>query len=408
MGALPFFVVPYLYVAPISWAGWPGPVKGAEVSLLDGFSLAVLLSTPSTRIPVSIKLSFGIIAVALIISTCAGYQVIPAGFYAWQCVRAVLLFVAVARICASDRRALVALISGGGVGLGFEAIMALHQYLLGDPRPGGNLGHANFLGLASDFVVYPTLALLLGGRRLIGPGIVLLAGLLIAVIGGSRATLGLFAAGSLLTVLLSLIHRRTSRKIGFAAAFALLLVVSVPVLSWSTHRRTQADLNSSDLERSAMKLAASMMISDHPLGVGANQYVIVANTGGYSARAGVPWNADDRAAPVHDAYYLVAAELGIPGLIGLIALLASFISVGFRCLGRLNGDQNSELLPGLLAAMIVVSVHIAFEWVFMHFVLHYLLALCAGMLVAVAAYARKPKAESAAVYRAKSNLSHAS
>ena len=66
------------------------------------------------------------------------------------------------------------------------------------------------------------------------------------------------------------------------------------------------------------------MIADHPLGVGANQYVIVANTGGYSARAGVPWNTDERAAPVHDAYYLVTAELGFLGLFGLCRLASQF------------------------------------------------------------------------------------
>ncbi|MEO8456053.1 MAG: hypothetical protein ABI454_12930, partial [Sphingomicrobium sp.] len=113
------------------------------------------------------------------------------------------------------------------------------------------------------------------------------------------------------------------------------------------------------------------------------QYVVVANTGGYSARAGVAWNEANRAAPVHDTYYLITAETGFLGLIGLISILASFIAVGLRCFRRHIPDERGELVPGLLATMVLVAIHINFEFVFMHFVLHYLFAITAGMLVAV-------------------------
>ena len=39
---------------------------------------------------------------------------------------------------------------------------------------------------------------------------------------------------------------------------------------------------------------------------------------------------------------------------------------------------------------IVASVHISFEWVFMHFVLHYMFAIGAGLLVGVLARSRSP------------------
>jgi hypothetical protein len=396
MGALPLFVVPYLYVAPISWAGWAGPVKGIEVSLLDAVALAVVLSTPRVPIPLSLKLSFGIIVLAIGISTSVGYQTMPALFYAWQLLRAVLLFTAVARLCAADRRAPLALMAGLGVALVCESIYAAFQFHGGDFRPGGNLGHSNFLGLASDFVVFPALALLLGGRRIVGPVLIVAAGFLIAVVGGSRATLGLFAIGSLLTIVLSLFQGRTSKKMAFAGAAALMMLVSAPLVIWAAERRTEVDKLSSDEDRASMKLAATMMVTDHPLGVGADQYVLVANMAGYSARAGVPWNESDRAAPVHDTYYLVTAELGFLGLVGLLSLFGSLIVFGWKALGRATGDDSSELIPGLLGAMIIVAVHISYEWVFMHFVLHYMLAIAAGLLVAlvmrskVAGKARRP------------------
>ena len=59
---------------------------------------------------------------------------------------------------------------------------------------------------------------------------------------------------------------------------------------WAMSRRTETKIASSDTERTAMKQAAKMIIADHPIGLGANQYVVVTNTGGYSARAGVAWN----------------------------------------------------------------------------------------------------------------------
>lgn len=384
IGALPFFLLPHLYVAPVSWAAWPGPVKGIEVSALDAVALAVLFSTPRFHIPTSLKLSCGLIVLALVMSTTAGFQTFPALFYAWQLLRVVIVFLAVTRLCASVSDAPIALLAGAGLGLTFEAFLAAHQYLGGDPRPGGNFGHSNFLGLASDFVVFPTLALLMGGKRFLWPAIVVVSGLAIAILGGSRATLGLFAIGSLITIILSLKHRRTPKKYAFAGTAALAMLIAAPAVIWVADRRSETDKVSSDQDRVLMKSAAAMMISDHPLGVGADQYVIVANTGGYSARAGVPWDPSDRSAPVHDFYYLVTAELGFVGLFGLLAILASLVVIAFRALGRFTQDQASELIPGFAAMMIVVLVHISYEWVFMHFALQYLFAISSGALIAMA------------------------
>lgn len=383
MGALPFFVVPSLYVAPISWAGWPGPVKGLEVSLIDALAVAILLATRAqARTPTSLKAIFCFIGLALVISTIAGFQAMPAIFYIWQLLRTILLFLAAFRLCSAVPKAPLAILSGAGIGLIYEAIYAAYQYSHGDPRPGGNLGHSNFLGLASSMVTFPALALALAGRRAILWSIIVLAGLVLAVVGGSRATLGLYGIGSMLTIFLSVRHRRTGRKMAAAVSAVLLLLIASPFMYSAIERRSDADKASSNEERSSMKLAASMMIADHPLGVGGDQYVLIANTGGYSARAGVPWSTANRSAPVHSTYYLITAEFGFLGLVSFLALLTTFVLMGFRMLGRPWGDETSELVPGLVASMIIVCIHIGFEWVFMHFVLHYLFALTTGILVA--------------------------
>lgn len=391
LGALPFIISQGLYVAVISWATWLGPVKGVEVSLLDGVVIAILIATRPAKVPLSLKIIFGFIVLAWTVSTIAGGQTLPSLFYATQLVRAVLLFAAVVRLCAEVPNAPLAILAGSGVGLCYEAILATREYLAGDPRPGGNLGHSNFLGLASSLVTFPALSLAIGGRRTFLPAMVVAAGLVTALVGGSRATLGLFVIGSALTLMLSVRHRRTSRKMAFAGGATLLLLLCAPVMLWALNQRSEADKQSSNQERASMKLAAKMMIADHPLGVGPNAYVLVANVGGYSQRAGVAWDYGSRSAPVHSAYYLITAEFGFLGLLSFVALLINLLLLGVKMLGRAWPEQTSELVPGLLASMIIVCIHIGFEWVFMDFVMHYLFAICAGLVVALSYRAKSAR-----------------
>lgn len=384
-GACMFVFVPSAWTAPIAWPGWPGPVKGLEVNIIDPIAVALILATRPIRIPVHIVASFAFFFLAVLISTFAAQQWVPSFFYIFQVVRAALVFVAASRVSATVPRADVSVVFGLGAGLVYESVLAVYQYHTGDPRPGGNLGHSNFLGLASDFVAFPTIAILLGTRRFLWPATILICDFVIVLVGGSRASLGLLAIGTALVIIFSLLHRTTSRKLTFTALAALLLIGVIPIASVAGNRRSEESKASSDTERTAMKSAATMMIQDHPFGVGPNEYVLVANTGGYSQRAGVAWNYTSRSAPVHDVYYLVAAEMGLLGLFGFIAMLGSLTFVGFRRLRQKVEGDSAELIPGLLAMMLVVIVHISFEWVFMHFVLHYIFAVEAGILVGVSA-----------------------
>lgn len=388
LGASIFILAPGLWTAIEAWPAWPGYAKGLEITIVDPISIALILSTKPVRIPWSIKIPFSLLCLGLIVSTFAASQAMPSFFYIWELIRAVLLFVAIARVAANVKGAPVALIAGLGVGFIYEAALALSQYVSGMARPGGNLGHSNFLGMASHFVVFPAVALLLGTRRFLWPSVVVLAGLVASVVGESRATMGLLFAGVLLTVVFSLVHKSTARKAAFGGAAALLMLVALPVMTWSARQRPQEALVSSDTQRDAMKGAAAMILADHPFGVGADQYVIVANTGGYSQRAGVAWNEDTRAAPVHNTYYLVAAEFGFIGLLGFLTTLASFIILGLRLVRRKLPDDSIELVPGLLVAVLAVSVHMYFEWIFMTFLPHYLFAIAGGLMVAIAARTR--------------------
>lgn len=390
MGLLPFFLDPYLYVAPISWPAWPGVIKGIEVSVIDAIAVAMLLATRPVRTPARLKLGFAVVVTAIVISTIAAQQTNPSVWYAWQLLRAVIVFLAVARATATVGEAPIALAAGLG------SAVVIQAFLAGGSSAGGNLGHQNLLGLSSHFAVLPAFALLLAGRRTLPAALVVISGIVIALVGGSRATIGLLGIGLIVTTILSIRHKSTGRKLGFAVALVVMIAAAAPVMMWSIERRSEAALKSSDYERKSMTEAARMIIADNPLGVGANQYVIVANIGGYSDRAGVAWNQTSRAAPVHNSYYLVAAELGFVGLIGLVVTLLSMIALGLRAMRRLVPSERSELFIGLLATLIVVSAHLAFEYLLMTFIIHYLLAMNMGALVGIAAsHAQRTKQEKA-------------
>ena len=400
IGLAPFFQgTLHLSASAISWAGWPGTVKGTEVTLLDAIAVAIILVTRPRRSPIMLKVGLGMIVVAVAISTLMASQMMPSLFYAWQLLRSVLVYVAVTRATAMYREFPQRILIGLAIGMAYEVYLTLLQRLHGAVQAGGSFGHQNQLGMITFFVVFPALALLLAGKRPRLALFVVIAELLIAFAGGSRAVIGLLGAGVVLTIAMSIWHRTTGRKATVAVAGALVMVAAAPVMMLAIDRRSEAALNSSLDEREAFEEAASLIIADHPLGVGANEYVITANLGGYSDRAGVPWNASERSAPVHSAYYLITAEMGWLGLAGFLTLLLSIIFTGLRALRKCEVSEASELLVGLVSAAIVTTIHFRYEWVPMLSHIHYLAAINSGMLVGTALTLKRRKASRAAIAR---------
>lgn len=399
LGALPFFLNLHLYVAPISWASWSGIIKGIEVTVVDALALAILLSTrPRLSTPLPIKIFFAVYVAGLVVSTFAGAGQLmePSVFYAWQLLRAVLVYLAVSRATATYPRAAFALIAGMGVSVLFECVMATWQYVHGSVQAGGTLGHRTNIGMMSQSVVMPAFALLFGGFRRAFPVLIVTAGAVIAYVGAGRATIALYGIGMLITLMLSLRHKVTTRKLVIGAAAIALLAVCAPVADLAISRRSTADIESSNQERRALIDAAEMMIAEHPLGVGANNYVLIDNIGGYAERAGVSWFQKSRSEPVHNSYLLVLAELGWIGLIGLVGLLVSVMALGWSSLRWLPSGESSDLIVGVLGAIIITSIHSAYEFVPMMFSMHYMFAMDFGLLTGLTSVALRVRRERAA------------
>lgn len=387
IGGLPFVTAPWhLYVAPISWPMWPGWAKGMEISLLDALALAILISAPAGRRILPFKILLLAFLAAMLLSIMQSEMPLSSFFAAWQTARMVLVVSAVATACV-DRRAPPFFVMGMVGGLGVQAAISLQERFSGALQAGGSLGHQNLLGLMSHFVVFPAVAMLLGGNRswaaITGP----VAGMTAAILTASRATIGLAGPGYVLTILISIARKPTQSKFTIAGIGVIGLAIAAPLAMATLRDRFEASPLQQDYdERAAFERAAKMIVADHPLGVGANNYVLVVNTMGYAERARIEPTYGSRSANVHNVYLLMASEIGIPGAIIFTILMLTAPITGIAAYMRGQPDQNAELLLGLSVSILIVGIHSLFEWIFVMFSSQYLFAICLGLIGGIIRY----------------------
>jgi O-antigen ligase len=387
MGLLPFviFLGPHpLYIAVISWSGWPGYVKGAEVSLIDVLALAIYLSQPRTKHPTPFIYSMTLYFVAALLSAVPSQVPMASLFFVWQLARMFLVYVVVARACTDDR-VVPAILTGMGVGVCLNAVIAGWQRVgLGMVQTTGIIGEKNLLGLMTEFVGPPWFALLLAGQRGRMPYLAPLASAVTSVLTVSRAALGLNVLAMLMIFLLSAVRKWTSKKAKIALLSVLAVLALVPIaISSFESRFGSASVGGYD-ERAAFEKAAIMMLADYPFGVGANNYVIIANVEGYNERAGVALQSGSLSTNVHNAFLLSAAETGYFGLLAFVLVLSRPLIVAFRCGWRNRSDRRGDLLLGLGVAFLTIYIHCYFEWILLHFIPLYLFAITSGMVAGLA------------------------
>lgn len=383
VGILPFAVGPFhLYLAPLSWADWPGYVKGLEVTGIDIASLAILLSLPRSSSPLPFKVSMLVYLVAVFVSASQALVPEAALFYPFQLARVFLFFSVVAKASAVDGRVAPSLLRGMLIGICFEACLMMFQRLvLGELQAVGTIGHQNGVGMLTNLIVFPFVALLLAGANGWEPVVAPVAGVVVTLLTVSRAALGLEGLGFAIVFSISSLRIWTNRKglLALLAVLALIVLAPIAMLSMETrftlHPETEYD------ERAAFERAASAIVAENPFGVGANHYTVFANVHGYNERAGVIPTPSSLSANVHNVYFLVTAETGWLGLVtflGLILrpLVLAFVS-GWRARNRLEGD----LLLGLGVSLSVIYIHSLFEWIFVTYLYQYFFAAISGLIV---------------------------
>jgi O-antigen ligase len=382
IGLLPFIIGAFnLDAALLNWDGWPGYVKGMVVSLLDTLAFAILITSrrPFTGLPLLGVFIFYIFAAC--VSVAASTLPMSSAFYAFQLFRVLLVFAAVASF-AGQPGAVRWLCIGLALGAIFQGVMTIEQKFSGAVQASGTMGHQNLLGLMLHFVTLPLLALLLAGERnkLIMLGV--LAALIAVALGVSRGAIGFVSLGIVLLFLLSMLRRPTAHKWKIVGLAVLAMAVVVPVTVSSIQERfvSRSVYEGPDGERLAFERAAKMMWDDHPLGVGANQYVVTANAQGYSARAGVIWNYASRSTNVHHLYLLTGAEMGWLGLVALLAFLAWPVMRGLHFAFRYRRDPRGDIVLGASVAIFVTALHGLIEWVLVTGHAQYVLAISMGII----------------------------
>jgi O-antigen ligase len=385
LGFLPFVVDSlHLYMAAYS-IEWGGYVKGAEISLLDILALLLYMSLPASRHPLAFRGAMLFYFLAVLLSSMQALAPLQSLFYPWQLARMFLVYAIVAKGCA-DPQVTRALMRGMAVALIMQVFLVIWQrFGLGLIQTGGSVGHQNLLGIMSHLVILPFFALLLTGARGPLPIAVVLAGAIIDISTASRATVGLAAIGFATIFLLSAIAKWTPRKgrvllIG-VVALALLIPGAVVTFQERFDLVPLGDEESYD-ERGAYKAAAAMMLTDHPMGIGANHFAVIGNVGQYYEKGKVGAYTSGRAGNVHNIYYLVAAETGYLGLIAFLVLLSAPLIVALRCGLNNLADDKGNLLLGYAVALLAVYFHSWVEWSLATFSAQYLLAIILGMIAA--------------------------
>jgi hypothetical protein len=254
----------------------------------------------------------------------------------------------------------------------WEAFIVLKlKYLQGQYQVLGTFEHQNPLAMYSIMIGLPMLAVALGPKYK-GQGLCVggyIASAIIIQGALSRASLVLFAVGTVIVTGLSLLEKPTVRRftviftMGAVGSLALAFVLDTIIKRFND----KGNLESAQL-RDRLNEAARMMAADYPLGIGWNNYALVINPPYRYAEVINDWTRSrgmrvidtDLNAPVESHYYLLISENGYGGLVAWYLVMAAGLYrnlrgfIGFKhsfervlCLGIFVG-MGLNYLQGLL------------------------------------------------------------
>jgi len=365
-----------LDAALISWAGWPGHTKGLLISLTDTLALATCLRFyKRARKPMFLWLWL-FYTICSLPGLFVGDLFTPAFFYTVSLCKAALYFsacyIVFLRFGPTD------FINGLALAIIANGVATVWNSLQGQVQAAGMIGHRNYAGMICNMAVPVLLVVGMQTRLKALPLIAVLMSALAAALGGSRAVIILFGVTVFSTLLLAMLIK-PSKQVKIVLSVSLLASVVVAPLAIHTlsnrFEQTGGDFTlEKDSEREAFERAARMMNEDHPLGVGSNQYAVTANSGGYSAAAGINWVTISNSATVHNSYVLIRSEGGQIALLGMLVLLTLplIMALIYLCRRRLNPARL--LAVPVFVATSVLILHIRFEWAFVAMTSLYLYA----------------------------------
>ncbi|MFK7870089.1 MAG: O-antigen ligase family protein [Roseobacter sp.] len=303
-----------------------------------------------------------------------------------------------------------ALLLGLAAMIGLQAALGAVQFVLGAGGAGlsnlsaqsgemarrgtGTLGHPNFYAPFLLTIVPGFVAMALGMQNSWGRAAAALtafSGLIAIVVSQSRMALAALALSLVFVALHLAIRRITSpmRVIGGAAVITVLLTLMALPIADKIHDRLTGDFGASISFRADYNNAAMSMWQSHPLlGIGPNRFV--AELGPYAPE--IKYINDQleefrtqanarTAAPVHNLYLLVLAEVGAIGSAAFVVLLAmsgrEFWKAGSVTPDRPVGLIFVGVFWGFVGVLIQQTTDFSFWWDHHLYLFVILLALAA-------------------------------
>jgi O-antigen ligase len=382
--ALPFLsgIFPRSQIALFGDPDWSGYADGFDISITDLLALAIYIALPRGRGSIPFKIPFALYIGAIALSAMHAHFVTASLWYLWQCVRIFFFFVVIARVCQEEGGS-KAVLTGLVASVCFEAALVLWQrFIIHNPHTPGSFFHQNALGFALHLAILPIFGLALSSRNDWRLLLVTFLGIISDVFTASRASLGLVCIGLVIVLAISIFRRWTAQKARVLAAGLVCTLILVPVVIRTLEIRAQSFGIETDDGRTQMNNAAAMMAKAYPFGVGANNFVPVAQREGYYVIAGVAYP-NYNISP-HNAYWTTLAETGYVGLFALLFLLSVPLVTAASCAWSNRTDARSDVLIGLSVGLALVMAHSEYEWLLLSSAVQYILAISIGLIAGLA------------------------
>lgn len=358
IGFLPFLSA--LDMALVSYGTRPGDTNGIEVALIDWLALSLFFAQRGPARPLPYRFALAVYLLVAVVSVTQAQWTLGAFGYVWKLCRMYLLFAVICR-SAHDTRVPAALFRGMTFGIVYEGAWAVWQHFgLGIHQVTGTFVHQNTLGLLLNLVVMAAIALILAGPATVLTTLAPIAALPTCFFTVSRGTLLFFGAGSVLVYLASAFRSYSLRKATIGLIGLALVSAAVPLALATLGTRSTAEQAESMRLRQQYVSAASMMLQEHPLGIGPNHFTVMLVAGGYGERAGIDWS--QQVAIVHNIYWLTAAEMGYLGVVALVILFSAPLLSALRYGLQWRPDRRGDVLLGLGVGLTVFYAHSFFEW----------------------------------------------
>lgn len=391
VGVLPFLSPP---MALTSFGARPGDTNGIEVALIDWLALSLLLAARPADRPLPYRFALSVYFLVVVVSIPQARWTLVATGYAWKLGRMYLLLLAIWRAGGDDKWVPAALLRGMTLGVVYEgAVAAWQHYGLGLMQARGSLSHQNMLGMLMNLVVMVPIARILAGPTSLLTKLVPVAAVAAGLFTVSRGAILFLGLGSTLVYLGSVLREFTPRKARIGLLGLVLGAAIVTVALTTIESRTAEERAGSMEVREQLASAASMMLHDHPLGVGPNHYTIELLLGGYGQRAGVSWGM--QTGIVHNVYWLTAAEMGYAGVVVLLILFLAPLRTAFRY-GLRGRGRKADVLIGLGVGLMIFDAHSLFEWIWRRTEVSYLYFMTIAMIPVLARQLRPGRSTSSA------------